>query len=50
MELCRSGQGPVLIEASTYRYYDGLDALVTDLLTDAYEGLADAVAEIQRPR
>ncbi len=31
--------------AGIYRYYDGLDALVTDLLTDAYEGLADAVVE-----
>lgn len=31
--------------AGLYRYYDGLDALVTDLLTDAYEGLADAVVE-----
>jgi AcrR family transcriptional regulator len=30
--------------AGLYRYYDGLDALVTDLLTDAYEDLADAVA------
>jgi AcrR family transcriptional regulator len=29
--------------AGLYRYYDGLDALVTDLLTDAYVGLADAV-------
>jgi AcrR family transcriptional regulator len=31
--------------AGIYRYYEGLDALVTDLLTDAYEGLADAVTE-----
>lgn len=29
--------------AGLYRYYDGLDALLTDLITDAYVGLADAV-------
>ena len=29
--------------AGLYRYYDGRDALLTDLLTDAYNGLADAV-------
>jgi AcrR family transcriptional regulator len=30
--------------AGLYRYYDGLDALITDLLTDAYNDLADAVS------
>ncbi len=30
--------------AGLYRYYDGRDALLTDLLTDAYNDLADAVA------
>ncbi len=29
--------------AGLYRYYDGRDALLTDLITDAYEALADAV-------
>lgn len=31
--------------AGLYRYYDGRDALLTDLLTDAYSDLADAVEE-----
>jgi len=31
--------------AGLYRYYDGRDALLTDLLTDAYSALADAVEE-----
>ena len=31
--------------AGLYRYYDGRDALLTDLLTDAYADLADAVEE-----
>ncbi len=30
--------------AGLYRYYDGLDALITELVTDAYNDLADAVA------
>jgi AcrR family transcriptional regulator len=30
--------------AGLYRYYDGLDALITDLITDAYNDLADHVA------
>lgn len=30
--------------AGLYRYYDGRDALLTELLTDAYEDLADVVA------
>lgn len=30
--------------AGLYRYYDGRDALLTDLLVDAYNDLADAVA------
>jgi AcrR family transcriptional regulator len=29
--------------AGLYRYYDGLDDLITDLLTDAYNALADGV-------
>jgi AcrR family transcriptional regulator len=29
--------------AGLYRYYDGIDALLTDLITDAYRDLADAV-------
>lgn len=29
--------------AGLYRYYDGRDALLTDLITDAYSALADAV-------
>ncbi|HEY5650898.1 MAG TPA: TetR/AcrR family transcriptional regulator [Acidimicrobiia bacterium] len=29
--------------AGLYRYYDGLDALITELVTDAYTDLADAV-------
>ena len=29
--------------AGLYRYYDGLDALITDLVTDAYTDLADVV-------
>ena len=29
--------------AGLYRYYDGRDALLTDLITDAYNDLADAV-------
>lgn len=29
--------------AGLYRYYDGLDALITELITDAYNELADAV-------
>ncbi len=29
--------------AGLYRYYDGLDAIITELLTDAYNDLADAV-------
>lgn len=29
--------------AGLYRYYDGLDALITDLIVDAYSDLADAV-------
>ena len=29
--------------AGLYRYYDGLDALITELITDAYNDLADAV-------
>jgi AcrR family transcriptional regulator len=29
--------------AGLYRYYDGRDALLTDLITDAYNALADAV-------
>jgi len=31
--------------AGLYRYYDGRDALLTDLLTDAYSDLADAVEQ-----
>lgn len=31
--------------AGLYRYYDGRDALLTDLLTDAYADLADAVED-----
>ena len=31
--------------AGLYRYYDGRDALLTDLITDAYNDLADAVEE-----
>lgn len=30
--------------AGLYRYFDGLDALITELVTDAYTDLADAVA------
>lgn len=30
--------------AGLYRYFDGLDAIITDLITDAYTALADAVA------
>ncbi len=30
--------------AGLYRYYDGLDAIITELITDAYMDLADAVA------
>jgi AcrR family transcriptional regulator len=30
--------------AGLYRYYDGLDALITELIADAYNDLADAVA------
>jgi AcrR family transcriptional regulator len=30
--------------AGVYRYYDGLDALLTDLIADAYDGLATAVS------
>lgn len=33
-----------LSPAGMYRYYDSRDALLTDLLTDAYRDLADAVA------
>ena len=29
--------------AGLYRYYDGLDAIITELITDAYTVLADAV-------
>jgi AcrR family transcriptional regulator len=29
--------------AGLYRYYDGLDALITELIADAYNDLADAV-------
>ena len=29
--------------AGLYRYYDGLDAIITELITDAYNALADAV-------
>lgn len=29
--------------AGLYRYYDGLDAIITELITDAYTDLADAV-------
>lgn len=29
--------------AGLYRYYDGIDALLTELITDAYADLADAV-------
>jgi AcrR family transcriptional regulator len=31
--------------AGLYRYYDGLDSLITALLADAYNDLADAVAD-----
>lgn len=31
--------------AGLYRYFDGLDALLTDLLVDAYRDLADAVGD-----
>jgi AcrR family transcriptional regulator len=31
--------------AGLYRYYDGIDGLLTDLITDAYADLADAVTE-----
>jgi AcrR family transcriptional regulator len=31
--------------AGLYRYYDGLDGLITEVITDAYNDLADAVAE-----
>jgi len=31
--------------AGLYRYYDGLDALITELLTDAYNDLADCVSD-----
>jgi AcrR family transcriptional regulator len=30
--------------AGLYRYYEGLDAIITELITDAYTDLADAVA------
>ena len=30
--------------AGLYRYYDGLDAIITELITDAYSDLADAVS------
>lgn len=30
--------------AGLYRYYDGLDSLITELITDAYNDLADHVA------
>jgi AcrR family transcriptional regulator len=30
--------------AGLYRYYNGLDAIITELVTDAYTDLADAVA------
>lgn len=29
--------------AGLYRYFDGLDSLITELITDAYDDLADAV-------
>lgn len=31
--------------AGLYRYYDGLDAIITELITDAYTDLADAVGD-----
>jgi AcrR family transcriptional regulator len=31
--------------AGLYRYYDGLDSLITELITDAYDDLADAVTK-----
>lgn len=34
--------------AGLYRYYDGLDALITELITDAYNDLADAVDAASR--
>jgi AcrR family transcriptional regulator len=34
--------------AGLYRYYDGLDALLTELLADAYNALADAVTDAAR--
>lgn len=40
--------------AGLYRYYDGLEALITDLITDAYDDLAtaceEAIAEASTPR
>ncbi len=41
----RIGMSP----AGLYRYYDGRDALITDLLIDAYSDLAAAVEEATRP-
>ena len=35
--------------AGLYRYYDGRDALLTDLLADAYRDLARAVADCRGP-
>jgi AcrR family transcriptional regulator len=36
--------------AGLYRYYNGLDALITELITDAYNDLADAVeATLREP-
>ncbi len=35
--------------AGLYRYYDGRDALLTELITDAYAELADVVEEATRP-
>lgn len=35
--------------AGLYRYYDGLDALITELIADAYNDLADAVVAVTAP-
>ena len=35
--------------AGLYRYYDSLDALITELVTDAYDDLADAVGTATAP-
>jgi len=34
--------------AALYRYFDGRDALLADLVVDAYDAFADALAEVER--